>query len=295
MCPAGLACSGIPGSSSLPLPKASIRPQRPGISSRVSHPTISGSAGSTRSRLPTGSRPRRTRSSSRGAPVAIDGQREVFAVREPEVLVEAPFQVRRLAFQPVGEGGIAPYLTRQARTAHLRVVDVTLDLTGGTRQAGKRAIGEQDGIPGVLPALVFQAGASIAPVVLDVTIPIAVAIAIDPVKRCPGGSFQATHEFRLSRPALELVEQDEEERGGVGSAVVGGLRALLEGGHFAEAQFVDDLARLLIAEIVHAHALTDGEIEQGALGQLGCEGQRLKAGDQAVTPEDRHKPGKPGG
>src|SRR5258708_37715705 len=138
---------------------------------------------------------------------------------------------------------------------------------------------------------VLQAGAGIAPAVLDVAVSIAIAKVIDPVQRSAGSPLQQAHDRGLARPALELVEQDEEERRDIGGAIVGGMRALLEGSHLAEAQLVNNFARLLIAEIVHPRALKGRQIEQGALRQDGRKRQRLPTGDHAITPEDGHEPG----
>src|SRR6266567_5482487 len=114
-----------------------------------------------------------------------------------------------------------PELASQTRAAHLGVVDVALDLTGGTRQARERTIGEQDGVPGVFPALVLQSRLRVAAAVLDVTIAIAVPVCVDPGERSPGFYLQLPYQCNVARPALHLIEQDEEERRGVGSSIVG--------------------------------------------------------------------------
>ena len=62
-------------------------------------------------------------------------------------------------------------------------------------------------------------------------------------------------ESRVAGPALVLVEQHQEERRGVGGAVVGRVRPLAEGGDLAEAQLVQDLAGLLVAEAVDSVSL----------------------------------------
>ena len=78
----------------------------------------------------------------------------------------------------------------------------------------------------------------------------------DRSSRCAARASRSSvaRQRRVARPALVLLEQDQEERRGVGGAVVGRVRPLLEGGHLAEAQLVQDLAGLLVAEGVVASA-----------------------------------------
>ena len=65
----GRSDARFPFTSTRPRPKASTRPQRPGMSSSSRCPMPAGSAGSTTRWSPTGSRPSIVRSSSSGAPV----------------------------------------------------------------------------------------------------------------------------------------------------------------------------------------------------------------------------------
>src|SRR6266516_1748136 len=113
-----------------------------------------------------------------------------------------------------------PERTTKPRVAHLGVVDVALKLARGTWQARERAIGEQDRVPGILPALVLQAGLRVAAAVLDVAITIAVPVCVDPVQRSSGFQLQLPYQLSIASPALDLIEQDEEERRDVGSSIV---------------------------------------------------------------------------
>jgi hypothetical protein len=90
-----------------------------------------------------------------GPLVAVQRQRKVLPVGEPEVGVEAPLELRRFALEPVGQLRVVPDLSRQAGAPHLGVVHVALDLTRGARQLGQRAVGESNRVPRVLPALVL--------------------------------------------------------------------------------------------------------------------------------------------
>ena len=67
--------------------------------------------------------------------------------------------------QLVGELGVVPDLAGQPGAAHLGVVGVALQLAGGAREAGQPAVAVGDRVPGVLPALVLQAGLLVAALV----------------------------------------------------------------------------------------------------------------------------------
>ena len=63
-----------------------------------------------------------------------------------------------------------------------------------------------------------------------------------------GLALQRARQRPVAGPALVLLEQDQEQRRRVGAAVVGRVGPLLERRHLAEPQLVQDLARLLVAE-----------------------------------------------
>ena len=70
------------------------------------------------------------------------------------------------------------------------------------------------------------------------------------------------------------------------------MGALTEMRELAEPDLVEDLAGLLVPEVVDLLALPGGEHPEGRLGQFGRERQRLVAGDDAVPAEQRHEPRK---
>ena len=170
----------------------------------------------------------------------------------PEVLVEAALQLGRLAARAARRASSSSQTSRASRArAHLRVVDVALDLAGRARQLRERAVGEEDRVPRVLPALVLEAGLGVPALVLDVAVAVAVAVARRSSASAARASVSSSRtSVGVARPALVLVEQDEEERRRVGAAVVGRVRPLLERGQLAEPELVEDLARLLVAEVV---------------------------------------------
>src|SRR5438132_13950411 len=188
--------------------------------------------------------------------VAVERQREELTLRQPEVGVEPLLQHCRFVPEARRELGIVPNVAREARTAALRVVDVALDLARRNRAGRERPVGEQDRVPRVLPALVLEARLGVPPLVLDVAVSVAVAVAVDPRQSSTRLSFERAHEVDVPRPALDLVEQDEKERRRVGGAVVGRMRTLLERRQLAEPQLVENLSRFLVAKVVDARSLS---------------------------------------
>src|SRR6266581_1400841 len=184
-----------------------------------------------------------------------------------------------------------PELSSETRAAHSGIIDIALDLTGGTRQARECAIGEQDGVPGIFPALVLQSRLLVAAAVLDIAITIAVPICVDPGECSPGFHLKLPYKLSIAGPALKLIEQDEKQRRGVGSSIVGRVRTFLERSHLAEAHLVHNLARLLIAEVVDPCSLLFRQGMQRRFSQSGGESERLVAHKYAVPAEECHEPG----
>jgi hypothetical protein len=182
--------------------------------------------------------------------LAVQGERVAAAVVEEEVFVEALPEIGRLALEALGERGIVPELRRESCAPALGVVDVALDLAGGDRAMRLLAVVEQDRVVRVLPALVLEAAERVARLVLDVAVPVEVAVVIDPVERGARVRLELADQVAVAGPALVLVEQDEEERGCVGRAVVGRVWPLAQDGQLAEPQFVQDLPGFSVAEIV---------------------------------------------
>src|SRR5207247_6531950 len=89
--------------------------------------------------------------------LAVERDRVVAAGIDPVVAVEALAQGRGLVFQSIGEGRVVPDLTCEPGGPDACVVGVTLDLAGGDRSFCHSAVGEEAGVPRILPALVDQA------------------------------------------------------------------------------------------------------------------------------------------
>ena len=99
----------------------------------------------------------------------------------------------------VGEGGVVPDLACEPGAAHLGVVGVALQLAGGAREAGQRAVAIGDRVPGVLPALVLEAGLLVAPLVGDVAVALQVGVLVDPVQRGAGLVLELADELACRR------------------------------------------------------------------------------------------------
>ena len=106
---------------------------------------------------------------------------------------------------------------------------------------------EQNGIPGVLPALVLEAEFGLA-LVLDVAVAVAVPEVVHPVQRGARVGFERAHQVHVAGPAFVLIQQHEEERRGVTGTVVGRLRPFVEMGQLAETQLVKDASRFFFRQ-----------------------------------------------
>jgi hypothetical protein len=117
-----------------------------------------------------------------------------------------------LALEGLGEGGITPDQAGQAGAAQLGVVGVPLELAGGPGEARECAVAVGDGVPGVLPALVFQPGLLVATLVRDVPVALEICVLVDPGQRRPGLKLQLPDQPGVAGPALVLVQQDDKQR-----------------------------------------------------------------------------------
>ena len=73
------------------------------------------------------------------------------------------------------------------------------------------------------------------------------------------------------------------------------MRPLLEGGHLAVTELVQDAARILVAEVVQSDSLPFPERAKRRGCELGRERERLEAREDAVPAEHGHEPGQAGG
>src|SRR5215831_1486183 len=97
-----------------------------------------------------------------------------------------------------------------------------------------------NGIPRVLPALILQTGLHIPPVVLDISITVAITPFVDPAKSRARRVLHLLDQLLVTAPALVLVEENEEQGRRVGGAEVRGMGALLEGGQLAPSNLMEN-------------------------------------------------------
>ena len=216
-------------------------------------------------------------------------------VLDPEVAVEPAFETGRVLLQLVGERGVIPERARQARAPHLRVVRVALELARRAREAREPAVAERDGVPGVFPALVLEAGLLVAALVPDVAVAEEIGVLVDPVQGGARLVLEFAYELGVTGPALVLVEQHDVQRRGIRRPEVGGVRTFLERGHLAVPHLVQDASGVFVAEVVEAAALARAELVQRGRREFGCERQRLQTREDAVAAEHRHEPRQPRG
>jgi hypothetical protein len=154
-----------------------------------------------------------------------------------------------------------------------------------------RPVAEEHGVLRVLPALVLEALRSAGGV--GHVAAHAVGVLEHPGQRQPGGALELADELFVGGPAPDLVQEDQEERGSVHRAVVGGLRYLCEVGELPAPELVRDLPGLRVPEVVPLGGLVPGERPERVLRRLGAEYHGLVARDQGVPPEEGHEPRRP--
>ena len=115
---------------------------------------------------------------------------------------------------------VVPHGAGETSAAHLGVVRVALEFARRTREARKRAVAVGDRVPGVLPALVLEAGLLVPALVRDVSVALEVRVLVDPVERSARLVFEVADKSRVAGPSFVLVEQHDVQRRRVGAAVV---------------------------------------------------------------------------
>ena len=127
--------------------------------------------------------------------------------------------------------------------------------------------------------------------VIDVPVAVAVAVIVDPKQRGFRLHLQLFHQAPVPCPTLLLIEQDNEQRSDIGCPEIRRMGPFGEGCHLAVADLVEDLARLLVAELILRCPLPCGKGAQRRGGHFGDKWKRLKTRENAVTAENAHEPG----
>ncbi|MNS22866.1 hypothetical protein D3C72_546710 [compost metagenome] len=222
----------------------------------------------------------------------LQGQGEKAPVREPEVPVEAQSQLGRLPLERGGPLRLAR-LAEQARGREPGAVDVALHLHHRDGRGRDAAVGVDDRVARIFPALVHDPRAQAA-VVGQVAALVAVDAALNPAERQLDVLSKLTEQAGVPGPGLVALQHDHEERRGVDGAVERHVGNFTPAGQLAHAQLVEDAAGLLVAPCVHLAALVGGQEPQGLLGDGRDVGQHLHGAQEAVSAEERHEPGHAG-
>ena len=151
----------------------------------------------------------------------------------------------------------------------------------------------EDGVLGILPALVRQARLGRAGVV-DQTVAVAVAVVPHPLRRGDQIGPQRPDRLQVAGAAEPGAGQGDEQTGGVYPAVIEAERHLPERTHLPAPGLVHDLAGLAVLEGRDLGRLTPGQIGQHPLGQRRIEPQHLPGADDPVPPERRREPRRTG-
>ena len=178
-------------------------------------------------------------------------------------------------------------------TSEVGAVDVGLDLAQRDGGGGDAAVAIPDAITGILPPLVGQSPVGHA-LVLDVSIAVEVPVVLDPLEGPFRVGQELVHDLAGQPPAPQLSEQHDEERGGVGGAVVNAAAAERQRRRVTETHLVQDAAGLLLTSGVDVLPLEPGQCLQDPEGQVGIDEQGHPRRDERVAAEDGHEPWRPG-
>ena len=183
-----------------------------------------------------------------------------------------------------------PQALGAARRHVLGAVDVALHLGERDRAFGQAAVGVEDGVVGVLPALIGQALLGGA-IVFDEAVAVGIAGAVDPGQRRFDVRPQRRDGLVVAGPlGIEAGEHDEQRRR-IDAAVIEAERDFAERRHLAAAHLVQDLAGLRVRGGIVGGGLERGEPAQHAARDAGIEPEHLQRGDQSVAAERGRVPG----
>ena len=182
---------------------------------------------------------------------------------------------------------------RQASGVALGGEHVALHFAQRDRALGQLAVGVEDRVLRVLPALVAEA--ALAPGgVLDETVAVAVAVVVDPAQRRLQVRPDRADGLEVAGALVVHARQHHEQRRRVDAAVVQPERHLAEARHFALAGLVQDLAGLGVRFGPLLRRLGGGQELQDSPGDRGIDPQQLHRRDDAVAAERGAEPGDAG-
>ena len=134
--------------------------------------------------------------------VAVEGLGVEAALRHPEHGVELGLERVGLPLQ-LGGDLLPAQGAEVAGQPRLGVVDVALDLDQGRGQRRLLAVGADQGVVGVLPALVAHPQGGVLRV-LDQAVLVEIAVAVDPLQGREHVGQQLAEEIDVTRPVQQL-------------------------------------------------------------------------------------------
>lgn len=148
----------------------------------------------------------------------------------------------------------------------------------------------QNPVLGIAPPLIPVVVGPLTLILLE-AVRVQVAEPVHPVEAAPGRALQRPQSGRIAQPAPQASQQEQEQRGGVGRAVIRGVRHGTEAGPLAAPQLVRDLPRLGVPERIQFSGLELAQTSQGRQRQAVVDDQGLVGGQQRVPAEQGYKPG----
>jgi hypothetical protein len=181
----------------------------------------------------------------------------------PKVFFELAGESVGLRAKASREVAIAEDVCGDIGPGSLRRYDEALVLAEGDRKLGERSVAHDDGVAGVLPALVVVAVRRARLVLLE-PVAIRVPVAIDPGQRSLDIGSDGVEAVAVSVPAPGARRHEHVERGRLVCAVIRSVRDEVERGELTVAYLVFDLARLHVSTVVVRVGLEGSQRSQAA-------------------------------
>ena len=128
-------------------------------------------------------------------------------------------------------------------------VHIGLDFDEGDRTLGQPAVGMEDRVAAVLPALIDET-LTRSTLVLDEAVAVPIAVAFDPVESRLDMRPQLANSIEIACPLKIFSREHDEERRRIHAAVVAGEWDLAQIGHLPVTGFVQNLARLRVSLVI---------------------------------------------
>src|ERR1700724_3211122 len=178
---------------------------------------------------------------------------------------------------------------RKFRRLHLCGKYVTLHLTKGNWAARQGAVGMENRIVGIFPALIDKARSRL-PRIFDKAVPIRIAKRVDPSQSCLDIRPDRVDRSEVSSPVEVHSSQHDKEWRGIDSPVIVSEWHFTKARHFPVPGFMQNLARLCLGKRIEGFCLSLGEEAENAFGDGRVEPQKQHGRDDPVTAEYRAVP-----